>query len=521
MSTGIMYLLVFAISITVLCIVQLKASNLKMVEPKENAAEQDKPIRTEKAAKLRNSFFHVFQSLTIRTAMSYLTDLFINETSLKIKALNRLGLRKEISFVPHKNSRDDTSNVHFITKFGKYAITDDSDKGYYREQIIDNTTGLILYEKDYKKAALSMQLIRNPDAARSKEFTCEGCGTPIQLDGEIYICKNCGAKYSADSFDWMLSKISVTNDKIIQTKTDLQKYSTIGKLGSFLVIGMIPASFFADKLIVLKYLTNFAMIFWILVAVITVVMTLLMNIPYRKLTSFDTLASPQKVADRAEYLLGLMYGCYQTEPAKMKVFMEADCYNKWQKDTKELSYLQLHDSQVFDWTSNMQSINISKFWTDSEKQYITLWTTVNYLYLTEDRQVKEATGLHQVTLCKNLNAKYRHALKVESHYCRGCGMPIDFTAEGKCKFCGNTYDIASYDWKIHSFSEPFEFLMRFFRKIFKLIGLNEQNLKSAKKALAKHVDAYKNQAPLPPQMDAENLKYRMKAYEIYMNSQKR
>lgn len=520
MSTGFLYLLVFIASMSILGFVYLKISNTKMVEAKEDASELDKPISAEKASKFRNILFRVFKCLDIRIAMSYMTDLFINETALKIKALNRLGLRKEISFVPFKNSRDDASTIHFITNFGKYSITNDDDKGYYKEQIIDNTTERVLYEKDYPKATLSMQLIRNPDAKRSKEFYCEGCGTPIQLDGEVFICKNCGAKYSADNFDWMLSKTSASNDKLIQTKTDMEKNRTLGMLIGYFVFGMIPISFFAEKLFVLKFLTYASMILWIIVAVVVTITCLAMNLPYRKLISFDRLATPQKVADRAGYLLGLMYGCYQTEPSKMKPFMEDGCYAQWRREVEELKHLQPYSSMVFDWDSAMESFNISKFWTDSQKQYISLWTTVTYLCLTEDRQIKEAMGLHQVILCKNINAKYKHALGVESHFCSGCGMPIDFTAEGKCKFCGNTYDIAEFDWKIHSFSEPFAGTTKFLRKTFKLLGLKEENMKVTKKTLAKHVKAYSEKTPLPPQMDPENLKYRKKAYELYIAEQK-
>lgn len=280
-------------------------------------------------------------------------------------------------------------------------------------------------------------------------------------------------------------------------------------------MAMIPLSFFSGKLFILKLCTYLAIIMCIGMYVIALAMNLMMHIPYRKLVSFDPLATPQKVADRAGYLLGLMYGCYQTEPSRMKPFMEEDCYTQWRKEAEVLKQLQPNNSQVFDWDSDMQSFNISKFWVDSEMQYITLRTTVSYLFLTEDRQVKEASTLHQVTLCKNINAKYKHVLGVESHFCDGCGMPIDFTAEGKCKFCGNTYDIAEFDWKIYSFSEPFGAMLVFAHKILNILGIQEENMKATKKALEKQVELYRDKTPLPPQMSEEQLKLRKKAYEIY------
>lgn len=520
MSTGFLYLLLYAGITSVFTLVTKKITNFKVVIPDEQALEQEKALSAEKASKLRNVWFNIFRKLDIRLAMSYMTDLFINETALKIKALNRLGLRKEISFVASKNSRDETNNTIIVTNFGKYSLTDDYDKGYYKEQIIDNTTQRVLYEKDYPKASFGMQLIRNPDANRVKEFYCEGCGTPIQLDGEVFICKNCGAKYSADNFEWMLSHVNASDNKVIQTKTSTQKYATYGKLAGYFTLAMVPLSFFSGKLYILKLLTYLAIIVCILMYPIAIATTLMMHIPYRKLVSFDPLATPQKVADRTGYLLGLMYGCYQTEPYKMKPFMEEDCYTQWRKEAEVLKQLQPNNSQVFDWDSYMQSFNIKKFWVDSKMQYITLWTTVSYLFLTEDRQVKEASTLHQVTLCKNINSKYKHSLSVESHFCSGCGMPIDFTAEGKCKFCGNTYDIAEFDWKIHSFSEPFGTMLNLGRKVINILGIKEESMKATKKALEKQVELYSDKTPLPPQMSEEQLKIRKKAYEIYMAEQK-
>lgn len=519
MGLGFLYLFIYVGTTVLLMKITQKVSNIKIQIPNDNTAEIDKALSDEKSSKLRNAYISVFKTLDIRTAISYMTDLFTNETSLKIKALNRLGIRKEVVFIPNERNENEATAV---INYGQYSVSDDYQNGSFKEQVIDNTTDRVLIENDYPKASFHMCLIRNPDAKKIKEFYCEGCGTPIQLEGEAYVCKNCGAKYSSESFDWLISKAGASNEGIIQNvKTKDGKYKTFVNLFAYFLMAMIPLSFFSNKITIIKPLAIFSVISVVLMYAMSIFIIIKGHTPYKKIIEFDPYATPQRVADRAGYLLGLLYGSFQNEPTKIKPFMNSNCYSKWLQEYENIKQLQPYNSQIFDWDANVQAFNIKKFWTDKKMQYVTVNVTIRYLFLTENREAKSALAMHEFTMCKNKSLKYKHAYDVDTHFCNGCGMSIDMTADGKCKFCGTTYDIADFDWKIHSFSEPMEMAMKTIKKVLEIFHIKEENLPWYKTILEKSVKEFEEETPLPPQMYSDLMKTKKAAYDIYMSRQNR
>lgn len=444
---------------------QQKLSKLKTYVPKDTSVTFEKRIAAEKAERLRILYEKVFSTLDIRKGMAVMTDLFINEVNLRLKVYNRLGITRQIIFVPFPEK--ERSESLSVVNSGKFTITNEQAQGSYKEQFIDSSTGIVLWERDWPKSTYNFRLIRNPEAAQHKERYCEGCGAPVELEGEIYICKSCGAKYSADSYEWMISGVMAWNEGIVQgasNETSTLYNLIVKRIMPYGCMAMSILGFFSGGNILLKILTVLAILCNLMMYGVSAMTIVWAYTPVQKLVNFDQMASPQKVADRAAYLMSLMYGSYQTNPARMQPFMEPECYRQWRENLRELEAVQQSGSQVFHWETKFGDANLRKFWVSGGKQHLLVGGLVEYWYLTEGRKAQHAQQYHYVVLCRNKDVRYSRAMDVECHHCANCGMPIDFTADGKCRFCGSEHDIAQFDWKIEKIHCPSEALMDFVEK---------------------------------------------------------
>lgn len=213
MLLGLLSFISYWAGIVVLTKFQFKLGNMKTYVPDDKRVEFERRIGADKADRLQALYEKVFRTLDIRIVMGVMTDLMLNETRLRIKAYNRLGISRHITFVSRPEKAED--DILTVVNSGKFTTTNEQRSGSYKEQFIDSATGAVLWERDWPKSGFNMCLIRNPEAGRVKELFCEGCGSPITMEGESYICKNCGAKFAADSYEWMISHVSAWNEGII------------------------------------------------------------------------------------------------------------------------------------------------------------------------------------------------------------------------------------------------------------------------------------------------------------------
>lgn len=499
MLLGLLSFLSYWLGIYILTKVQARMSSMQVYVPDEKGIEFEKRISPDKANHLRSLYEKVFRSLDIRMVMGIMTDLLINETNLRIKAYNRLGITRQIVFEPEPEKN--RSEALVVVNSGKFTVTNEEASGSYREQFIDSTTGLVLWERAWPKGGYNMRLIRNPEAGKLKERFCEGCGSPVLMEGEAYLCKNCGAKYTSDSYEWMLSHVAVWNAGVVRgaENDDSTLYSLIVKrIFPFGSMAMSVLGFFSGLNIILKFLTILSiavnlLMYWI----VGIPSIFWATTPYKKLIAFDSMASPMKVMDRAAYLSGMMYGCSQNEPAKIKPFMEPDCYRKWSQRLREQALVQQNSSQIFHWESRFSTAGIRKFWVSGGMQHVLVGGMMEYWYLTSDRKVHTASQYNSLILCRKEKVRYKRAMDVECFCCKNCEMPIDFTADGQCRFCGSGYDIADFDWKIEALNEHGEKTNQVYKK---LCGSFSFYRKYRERLIDKHKQELRDGKALPPQI---------------------
>lgn len=498
MPLGFLNLLICIISITFIVVYNTKAGKLKVYVPQGSEEKFERRMTSEEKTNLFNIYRNVFFNLNIRTCMSVMTDFLINDLHQKLKIYNKFGIRREIVFVPKVEKERNDSYAAY--EMGKYASYTDSENGSYMERFVDITTNTVLWQRKWDKAELAIKLIRNPDAKTRNVLLCNGCGTPVQVDGEIYVCKNCGAKYSADSFDWMIGGVLPSNKGVVSGQ---ENESTVFNLGikfiGIFAIFMPFIGFFSGVSPVIAALTWINIVLCLLMFGIGIIFVIKKNAPYKTMLQIDPLMSPQKIADRATYLTSLMYGCFEEDPSKMKPFMDEPYFNIWKNNLNLIKQLQGNNSHIFHWEVNGDAATINKFWTDNNRQHVTIGVPTEYLYITDEKQAHVKKMGHVVTMYRNINTRYRSASDVESTVCPGCGMPVDLTATGRCKYCGNTFPIEYFDWKIESYHL---IDVKGFNKM-----VNNPNAKLNPKQVKKCIKELSvDKAALPPEMHASTIR---------------
>ncbi|MBN2897885.1 MAG: hypothetical protein JXO44_03825 [Clostridia bacterium] len=441
--------LIFIIEMALFGFLMEKMENQKTYRPENSfGGEFDRRISEEKSLKFRMLYFDLFRNRNINTVMNSVSDLLFQTLKMEINNLNQLGLRREIRFFPKKEKERDESLT--VSNFGKFSVTEEKLTGNYQEILIDTATDTVMWKREFPRASLKMILSRNPEQKGHKEFYCQGCGSLIELEGELFICIHCGAKYSADAYDWILSDLKLENDGVrggtTGEKTDdmkrVDKGQKIGRLIGYMILPAFLASIFFRGSKLISTVSCTGMYVMIVAGFVSAVLYIYAILQYRRLIRFDRMSSPQRVNERAGYLLKRLMLTYQNAPNKMKAFMDEAFFATWRNsiETEE-------DRLIFSET-DLSHITIKKFWIKNGRQHVKLEIATFNLYLTPERRVKESTRNFGVVLYRHQEVFYKNIFDIESVYCKGCGMPMDLSDDGQCKYCGTEYDLADYDWKI-------------------------------------------------------------------------
>ncbi|MEM1485613.1 hypothetical protein V6615_12175 [Oscillospiraceae bacterium PP1C4] len=375
----------------------------------------------------------MFRTLNIRSLASVSTDLFYHSTENLIRLLTRLGLRREVSVQTGSN----ISEITDMNVIGKVAwITQEIGCGY-RERLIDSVSGQMLEEKHYPISKFVISLNKNPLRQQSDPTYCTGCGSELHTNGEIFICNNCGATYHSDSYDWVINNAYAVPPPLQNPITLMS-----GVMGLFIFAAPIVSliSLFASGLLTVASVLNivafigtigyFVFAFWYYGALL-------------KLQKHDKLCSMFRVMNRAEFLLYQFINCRGDNPARMRQFMDTGAYESWMRADSMQSGCHIVDYQL----SNV--CLFTDFHVANGRQHLRAKLPLTLCVFDErSRRLIKIKRTVNMVMYRNQNTRYQNHLSSEVFVCKGCGMPVNMTSDGKCRFCGTRYDLADYDWII-------------------------------------------------------------------------
>jgi len=306
---------------------------------------------------------------------------------------------------------------------------------------MDTTTNAVLETTQYNDANIVLHVSRNPEREPGEEISCLGCGMPIGSDGELFICQYCGATYTSDSYDW-----SITN------------YEVYNKSGSSNTFSANPIITGASVLIMLLMILNpilgfiaggspsLTPVVWIgnVIALGGVLFYMLYLIPYVMkgyidMKKIDPLSSIMQISNRMEYLLSIFFSAMSFNPRILKPFIDPGVYNEITQNYNPTGNYVLKFAGG-GWAT------VSGIIRHEGKIYLNYNIDMILTVFDSSRRLQKYKKRLVFQLCRGENVVTAHKGGPEALVCPGCGMTINLTADGKCKFCGTEYDLSQVDW---------------------------------------------------------------------------
>lgn len=139
------------------------------------------------------------------------------------------------------------------------------------------------------------------------------------------------------------------------------------------------------------------------------------------------------------------------ELEKIKHFVSGDVYHKLEEkiaSLEERKVVQMYDE------INVKQTTILSGIVQDEKMVIKVNITSRYMdyLMDEDGNVVSGISDHRIEKENYLTfeKKIHHLTSGQARKCPGCGANIDVNANGKCAYCGTTYNLEDKDWVLTS-----------------------------------------------------------------------
>lgn len=379
------------------------------------------------------AYLEALNTLNINSLSKFSTDLFYHSQENFIRLLSKLGLKRKI-FV---NFGDNISKTTDMNTIGKVSWMVQNIACDYNEQLIDSVTGKILEEKKYPNTKYNLSLNKNPFRQYSNPTYCTGCGSVLNTSGEICICPNCGRTYHSDSTEWVINKV-------YPDLPPLQNPITLiaGLFGTLILI--IPIiSFFSLFISILHTVSVFLNVLTFLCIIAYCIYAIWYYYALLKLQNMDKLCSMFHVMNRIEFLIYQYISCLENNSALMKQFMDNEFYKYWSSTKPTNSHFHIIDYR----TSNVCTCSEFNVLNGRQHLKIKLPLTLS-VFDDQSRQLIKVKRTLNMVIFRNQNVRYQNKHNSECFTCKGCGMSVNMTTEGKCKFCGTEYELADFDWII-------------------------------------------------------------------------
>lgn len=410
-------------------------SNVKLnaKETRKSASAQGKVLEPDNRARFLKTLTGVYHSLNLKSIMSTVTENLFYATQASINVFTKLGIRKDISIVP-----DETMNAQptmgFVVADGKNNMTVDLTYCNYSEQYIDNVTEQVLYQKQIPDAVYTMEVIKSDCLERQDTHYCSNCGTPMDIQGDFFNCPHCGAHYTTESYNWIVSNVSVQNRK---------NDNRIQKMFLFVLLAMLGLAFIGDfiggTIFTAASLTlNIAVALVVALYIITAIQKLAW---YKKIAKNDPHFSKMVFQKRLTYLLKQYYFAKDFQLSSIESFMVPALYEQL-KQGHQYDNFYLIDLDIL-------KTEVSNYYVENGKQVVELKVRVEEVSLNEQKKLKKKKKDLLFSVCRDASLRTEVVQNAETIVCENCGATVNLTADSKCKRCGTKYDLSKYDWILY------------------------------------------------------------------------
>ena len=399
-----------------------------------SAGEKGKSlISKETMDNLINAYNKIFSTFNMKAAENMLTENMHYTTKCTVEALQKVGVKKNISVKVDEEMAKirEQQAINIVMEDGKNDMTIASLPCEYTETYVDTVTDKKLYSRTVK-ADMNVSFLKSNQVEKDKVTYCINCGTPIEPKGDMFDCPNCKSHYTAENYKWTI------NDVTIQERSNV----LVGVI-LFGVVGLLLMS--AAAAIVQRFVFGLIVVCIDLLALAGVLAYLAwlnkaLSV-FKFMTADDPLSSRQTFIKRITYLVRTLEMARDFELSKTKAFMTKDLYAKIEKANK------YDDFFLLDF--NFKNAVLSNYRTEGDYRHVNVRMKLEQIILRKKdkkKKVKSKTKKLNYAVMKHTSAMTQVNESYKTITCKCCGGNINLTLDGKCKLCGDSYDIAMHDW---------------------------------------------------------------------------
>lgn len=436
MGFNLMTLTLGVIIGSVIAVIWLIWNNVKLngKETKKANSLGGSSLDTETKQRFLKNLMDVYRTLNLKTIMSTVTENMYYATQASVQVLTKLGLRKEIDIIPNEQLNSyPTANL--VMADGKNNMTVDVTNCSYTEKYIDNVTDKVLYQKVLPEAAYVMELIKSDCMERQTDHYCSNCGAPMDIRGDFFNCSHCGTHYATESYNWVVSKTSVENTK---------KGNLISKLFLIVICAMLVSTLLG-QFVGGIYFTAIAIALDVLVAGAVIIYVLVANRALfwiKRMAEIDPQFSRMNFQKRYTYLLKQYYLAKDFQISMIESFMVPELYAKLKEQH------QYDDYYLLD--IDFLRSEVTNYSIQNGMQVADLKVKVAQVSMNSKKRLRKNKKIITFSVCRDASLSTRIIENTEMIVCDGCGATINLAADGKCKRCGQRYDLSKYDWILYN-----------------------------------------------------------------------
>ena len=376
----------------------------------------------------------VMQTFNLKTIAGTVTEFMYYYIDQTVAVLKRVGIRKEVEIIEANTPGANADSANIVVSDGKNNMTTALVRGKYVEKYIDNVTDKVLYEKTVEDGYYVLEMLRSDHVERQNANFCSNCGSPMNIEGDFYVCPNCGTKYTTESANWIVANSYCYNNKAGNMQALLVFLPVIVMFAVAII-----AEFTSWKMKVLSVFVDLAVL-GIALSYIAWIAKLMVGI--NKIAKYDKEFSKKSFEKRVSYLVRAYERARDLDISKVKPFMEPSLYAKLKEQNKYDEFYML-DFEII-------KLVVNEFEIKDGKQLAYVSLDVNKITINEKKKIKKRKGKYDITLYRNKDTMTDVKLNPEVITCEACGRNINLTVDGKCKSCGNAFDLANYDWIIYN-----------------------------------------------------------------------
>ena len=160
-----------------------------------------------------------------------------------------------------------------------------------------------------------------------------------------------------------------------------------------------------------------------------------------ELRKMDPLFSQGSFDSRIGYLMKAFYCAMNFDVTSLKPFIDPYIYNEMRQTYRPTGKYILYAQPLFKMSFKGSSVvrHMGRIFINYQREY-------QLTVFDGSRRIQKVTQLIKYQLCRGENVRTAYKNNMEALVCPGCGMSINLTANGKCKFCGTEQDLSQVDW---------------------------------------------------------------------------